>query len=701
MTNKRIKIGSALAVMLAVIVLVAAAFVAADLGIQVRAQESATVEYDFTDAEQLRDFTPVYAASESGGGIREEFSAHWTHNAEAGTVTSVRDASAGSDTELEQRISQLVLSAYEFENFQAEVTMCYASGSAWGWAGLQFRKTSLTSVSRKGGCFAFVQQEGHATLWGDDDFDNSAQESKNVSADAFKSTYKYLPFLLTVRVVGKSCDVTVSTTDKTTTYATLHYDFLKNESIKSGCISLTSVDDRHTFSNLRVTNLDAQGNPVPLAKPAAAPERVTISGAETTALSVGKSVALTATVAPQEANNGVIWTVSDPSLAVVKDGSVTAIGTGSVTVTAESVVDASVCDSVSFTVTAAEGGNYEYYFDTSEALAGLTASFVKDQNTLGGKVDASAYWSVEDGVLKRINFPSGTASDENVACLYANEFKAKNFEATVVYRNTTSDYGWIGITSGTFSYEQRFIDNGLGLFVQREGKPTAWGSKTDGPRESAADGYALNDWHVLKVRVYGDCAYLYIDDMYNAALSVAVPLTEGYVGLFTTCAAHFEIRSFCVGYLDEEGRYIDYAGVSKIEFANPVTAAKVGDSYTPQIKVTGESDSALEYEFTTSDGNVAFISNGIVRFISDGEVTIRVTCKFSPELYDEMTVTVAANHYTSPEESDNPPQDDGKEGEKGCASAASGEFGAVAALFAAFGAALLLVRKKRTKNDRR
>ena len=181
------------AISVAVALMVALVAFAVPTGLSARADSSSVAEYDFTDAAQLEDFTAVYAATESGGGSVEELSKHWVHNATEGTVTSVRDSSvaAGSPIDSDKRISQLVLSAYEFENFEAEVTTNYAAGSAYGWVGLQFRKSAVTTASRKGGCLAFAQQEGHATLWGDDAFDNTVFEVKNPDADSFKAGVLY------------------------------------------------------------------------------------------------------------------------------------------------------------------------------------------------------------------------------------------------------------------------------------------------------------------------------------------------------------------------------------------------------------------------------------------------------------------------------------------------------------------------------
>lgn len=65
-----------------------------------------------------------------------------------------------------------------------------------------------------------------------------------------------------------------------------------------------------------------------------------------------KTITLSATVAPAEANQEVTWKSSDIKFAVVTDGVVTGIAAGTSTITACSVTNSSICSSVTVTVSA-------------------------------------------------------------------------------------------------------------------------------------------------------------------------------------------------------------------------------------------------------------------------------------------------------------------------------------------------------------
>ena len=71
-----------------------------------------------------------------------------------------------------------------------------------------------------------------------------------------------------------------------------------------------------------------------------------------TSISLGSSVTLTARVAPESSNGGVVWTSSDEAKATVNavTGEVTALGTGTVRITATSIVDGSLTDTLDLTI---------------------------------------------------------------------------------------------------------------------------------------------------------------------------------------------------------------------------------------------------------------------------------------------------------------------------------------------------------------
>lgn len=671
-----------------------------------------TVTYDFTSAEQLNDFTAIYGDDETVNVVIEDsLENHWVHNTESGKVSTKR-----IDTDNGNKIVELMLNKYKFTNFEAEVVMNWQQGAGWGWSGLAFRINSFTKMLRKGGCFAFAQDSGKATLWGDDEFGGALHEQEATNEGFNKNT----AFLLAVKVVGKSCDVTLSSDDKATQYAALHVDFTKDEAVRNGYIAFGSYSDNHEFHSLKVTNLDENGNPIPLV------EEINLKSLtlDKTVSSVkeGETVELGYTLDPASAQDkvDVNWTSSDTSVAVVKDGKVTGLKAGTAKITATAAIDASKTDSLDITVNSADKTTHYFTFEDEAVMSEFTAAYIA--NSEGGSEEWSEHWAVSDGLLKRVNLPESSSATHDIANLYLNDRLTEYFETTLIYRNSQDKSGWVGITSGTKSYSKRFLDEGLGMFMQIGGEATVWGLGTGDPSadngtQIATPNYGKTDWHILKVRAFGNTVELYLDNMLEPVLvKSGISLKEGNVGIMTSEVAPFEFRSFEFKYLDENGNVIDFSDIESISIKNKIQTATVGETFTLDIETSPETNKELEYTFTTSNSNVAFVSGNVLRFITDGEVTVTVVCTKDKRLTDSMTVKVEKKAEPEepgePEEPDdnNPDDNNPDDGEKpsepdnngggsskkGCKSAvASGASFALAA-FALAGAAVLLGRKKKT-----
>lgn len=662
-----------------------------------QAATQTTVEYDFTSETQMNDFTAVYVATESGtGGTVGEYSDYFTLDTANGKVTSKRQGTGNGST---GSITSLVLNQYTFTNFQAEVVMSFEGDSSWGWGGLQFRKTVLNTGWRANGCFGFVQKEGHATIWGAGAFDDTTQEAR--SKGGFVKNEK---FLLSVRAVERDCTVTVSNLDKSVTYASISYTFKKPESVVDGYVALQSVDNAHNFYSLKVTNLDKDGNEIALNKNTSA-DSITLDKTLTT-VPVGTPTEIGYEVNGDFDKGTLAWTVSDPSVAIIGDGWVTGLKQGTVTVNAASMVNPSMKDSITLTIGEADAKTYT--FDNDDDIAALTPAYVafkSDPN--GGDETFDKHWvKTAEGTIKRANLTTSEANDENFAYLYDKSLAYTNFEATLVYRNSNAEFGWIGIASGAKMYNERCLDQGLGCFLQREGYPTTWGGDL-GLTETKGNAYDVGAWHTLRVRIYGKTIQMYIDSMETPVLTRNCDknFSEGYVGIMTTCKAQFEIASFTIKSLNTKGEVIDLSGVESIAFANKPTAANVGEKCEISVNVVGETQATLLYNFETSDKNVVFISGGYLYFISDGEVTVTVTCPGEPRLTDTFTVTVSKatsgeKDYYYPETSETDiPSDSGESSsasdaasskEEGCGSVV----GASTAIFAVLAIGVTLKRRK-------
>lgn len=615
------------------LLMVASIFTWGTSDVKAYANTQSSVEYTFQNESELNDFTAVYVDAEDDvNGTVGEISDYFTIDTAFGKVTSKRQntQSTGSTGS----ITSLILNKYTFTNFQAEIEMDFEGDSSWGWGGLQFRKTALISGWRANGCFTFVQREGKATIWGSDAFDNTTIEG--TTPNDFPETD---PFLLTVRVVGKECNVMVSNTSKTTVYSELTYTFTKKDSVMDGYVALQSVDNSHNFYSLKITNLDENGNEKPLQLNTSA-NKIVLD--ETlTSVKVGEPTMISYEANGDLDKGALIWSVSDSDIAVVNGGWITGLKQGTVTIQVSSATVPTIKDSITLTVGAADSN--AYMFDNETDIQTLTPAFVSfksDPN--GGDEDFDAHWEkTGTGTIQRINLPSSDASDENFAYLYEPSKLYSNFQATLIYRNTNAGLGWIGIASGTLAYNQRTIDQGLSCFVQKEGFPTTWGGDI-ALYEEKMDLYGVAEWHALRVRVYNGIIEMYIDDMDTAVLTrnCKKDFAQGFVGIMTTGQAQFEIAALTISPLSKEGEIVDSASIQSITISPKVSTANVGDKRTLSIQGEGNGITNLEYTFVTSDDNVAFVVDGVLHFISAGEVTVTVYCPYDTRLTDSFTITV-------------------------------------------------------------
>ena len=141
--------------------------------------------------------------------------------------------------------------------------------------------------------------------------------------------------------------------------------------------------------------------------------------AEQLGLNVGERRTVKATAAPEDASDTrVSWTSADPAVATVVDGRIAAVGAGTTTVTAASVSDPTLTDTVSVTVTDAE-------YPTVR---------------LDAQLRDAANWSVADGI---------TVGDDGVslAAQGVYGYKAERFASTLLKFQADFgkfDGGWLG-----------------------------------------------------------------------------------------------------------------------------------------------------------------------------------------------------------------------------------------------------------------
>jgi uncharacterized protein YjdB len=608
----------------------------------VSATSETTVSYNFDNTEELLDFSPFFVSNESGtNGSLEPFSDRWRE--ENSQVISSKLASGNGST---GNIAFLTLNKYQFQNFEAEIVMNFVGDASWGWGGISFRQENVGNGWRADGCLAFVQKEGYATLWGSEKFDDTVFEG-NKPTNFNKST----PFLLKVKVLNNRADVQVSNLDSSLIYSTVTKTFSKTQANYSGFISLASIDNSHAFDSLKITALNNDGNPTSLT-PYSTVEKIEINSSVGT-YSVGEEVTLETKVTPSNIPlDSLIWESNDPEVVIVKGGNLIAIKEGHATIKAYSPFNMDIKSEVSLIFTEQDEKPMSYIFNSASVLEDFTANYVRnDSDPLAGNEDFQNHWELtEDGTAIRTNLDSMANSDENISSLYLKGKTFSNFEATLIYRNLDDEYGWVGVSSGSISKTSRFMDDGQGLFVQREGVATIWGNKIGGPFEQSAPKYDTTSWHALKVRVVGKTVKMYVDDLINPVFIKTLEINPqpGEIGIFTSGRAKFEIKSFSVKYLSNEGDIIDIEEITTFKINNKITNANVGDKLSLEVFVEPSNSVDNTYSVSSTNGNICFYNGGRLFFIGEGEVTINVISNFDQTLNDSMTIKVTDKSSKEP-----------------------------------------------------
>lgn len=176
----------------------------------------------------------------------------------------------------------------------------------------------------------------------------------------FTDTYdvSVIPVAVTGVSLDKSSAGMIVSGDSLTLIATVLPDDAANKNVSwtSSNPSVADVDASGTVTALAegtatITVTTEDGSKTATCEITVSPKEIPVTGVtldkEEAELKVGESLALTATLEPSDANTGtgISWSSSDPAVATVEDGAVTAVagGTATITVTTEDGITAS-CD---------------------------------------------------------------------------------------------------------------------------------------------------------------------------------------------------------------------------------------------------------------------------------------------------------------------------------------------------------------------
>lgn len=198
-------------------------------------------------------------------------------------------------------------------------------------------------------------------------------------------------------------------------------------------------------------------------------------------------------------------------------------------------------------VYAAAGDTYTQSFTDADAVNEDFAAYYQvtmgsgsERTVVGYSESDNTNWYVSNGELIRKSLDgdiSKTFTTDSFAILTLTKKQYVNFDLTVEYRmGAATDY-WPVVTFRQQIEGAYFLESGAGVFVQKEGLVTLWGSDVDGvggPYENPVSDYARDEWHTLRIRVDGLDLDVYLDAGTQPAMSRKLPASmfrSGYISL--------------------------------------------------------------------------------------------------------------------------------------------------------------------------
>ena len=164
-----------------------------------------------------------------------------------------------------------------------------------------------------------------------------------------------------------------------------------------------------------------------------------------------------------------------------------------------------------------------------------------EESEIGVGKTSSNRWYLDNGTVNRQAVDDDIRSNldtNSIGILTLEKQKYLNFELTVDYKKgSTTDY-WPVIAVRQSEVGKYYLEDGMGIFLQKEGFVTIWGTDgVDGPYQSdSIPGYTAtaNDWHTLKIVLEGLDLKIYVDDLNTVAYQRMLPNTifkTGYISL--------------------------------------------------------------------------------------------------------------------------------------------------------------------------
>ena len=326
-------------------------------------------------------------------------------------------------------------------------------------------------------------------------------------------------------------------------------------------------------------------------------DEVTLDKVEAS-LKVGETVNLTATVKPDEATDKTVtWSTSDDSVAIVKDGVVTAIKLGSATITAKSGDKTATC---TVTVVATDVTSVTLDKTSVSLKAGETVTLTATVNP-DDATDKTVTWSTSDASVATIINGVVTAVKVGTATITV---KAGDKTATCSVTVVATD-----VTSVNLDKTSVSLKAGETVTLTATVNPDDATDKTVTWSTSDASVATVTNGVVTAVKVGTATITAKAGDK-TATCSVTVVATE----------------------------------VTSVTLDKTSASLKAGETVTLTATVNPDDATDKTVTWSTSDASVATVTNGVVTAVKVGTATI--TAK-SGDKTATCTVTVVATDVTS------------------------------------------------------
>lgn len=257
--------------------------------------------------------------------------------------------------------------------------------------------------------------------------------------------------------------------------------------------------------------------------------------------------------------------------------------------------------------TSAAVAPYTNNFSSRTDLDDWQAYFAVGVGTVESEKFAN-HWQWKNGAVSRINDIVENEGTKYIASLTLKDVRVRNFELSVKYQKTGSDWPWAAVAIRQNFPGRFFLDDGLGIFVQDEGLATFWGAdECKGPYEgSKINGYDKSAVHTMKITALNDLITVYIDGEKAMERSFPAFVREGYVSLVSVNNA-VTFDDFSLTKLDNSGNPVaitkSTASTTSSGASNTTTTTSNTTTTTPANKNSTIADSSEE-DPISSDENI-------------------------------------------------------------------------------------------------